>query len=309
MTRNKTGAESTDQVNDVLRQLVRGRESLLDSIPSIPAILQPLLRELEQRPEDIDLRRVADLISRDESLTAQSLRVANSPLLSRSQATTSVLGAVRTLGITKTREMAVSCTIARIGASQKTLDPTVFWEHSLGCAMISRKLARSVGFENPDQAYLAGLLHDIGYIVNLILAPQQMQSVLETAARERVFAGMVEESVLGFTHCQSGELLANKWHFSAEVVEVIRCHHNPKSAVGNPALVMIVALSDRMCRAADLGLGYTETPPDAAVWQSDWDILTQVCPKASLMTWEDFVRDSDSYVVEIRDLVARILNV
>ena len=307
-TRNDSISECA-QGNEALQRLLRGRESLLDTIPSIPAILQPLLRELELPPESVDLRRVADLIGRDESLTAQALRMANSPLYSRGQPADSVLGAIRTLGITRIRGMAVSCTIMRIGSSQRGLDPAIFWEHSLGCAILSRKLARSVGFDNPDQAYLAGLLHDIGYIVNLVLAPDQMQSVFEKGSREHLFAGDVERAALGFTHCQSGELLAHKWHFSPDIVEVIRCHHNPVSAVVNPALVAIIALTDRMCRSSNLGLGYAETPDPGVAWRPDWDILTKYCPSAAQMTWADFVKDSDSYFAEIRDLVMTMFSV
>jgi putative nucleotidyltransferase with HDIG domain len=317
MMQNETTAESAGnndrfsepaQANDALQQLVRGREDLLDSIPSVPAILQTLVDELEQPPERVDLLRVADLVSRDESLTAQCLRMANSALFGRRQPIDSIRGAIRTLGIAHTRDIAVSCTLMRIGASQRTLDPVVFWEHSLGCAILSRKLARSVGFENPDKAYLAGLLHDVGYIVNLVLAPQQMKSVLEKGSREHIFIGEVEHSALGFTHCQSGELLARKWRLSADIVEVIQCHHNPAAAVINPALVAIVSLTDRVCRSSNLGMGYVETPEPALHWRPSWEILAQSCPRAGQMTWDDFVKDSDSYFGEIQTLVTTMFN-
>ena len=296
------------QENAALQQLLHGREYVLESIPSIPAILQMLLSELEQPPDNVDLLRVADLIGRDESVAAQCLRVANSPLIGRGRPADSIRGAIRTLGIARTRDIAVSCTIMRIGTSQRVLDPVIFWEHSLGCAILSRKLARSVGFESPDKAYLAGLLHDIGYIVNLLIAPQQMKAVLEEGAREHIFAGKVENAALGFTHCQSGELLARRWNFPADLVEVIQCHHNPAAAVVNPALVAIVSLTDRVCRSADLGLGYAETPDPAANWQKDWEVLTQFCPNAARMNWEDFVKDSGSYTEEIQELVTTMFS-
>jgi HD-like signal output (HDOD) protein len=306
---NRDSVSESSRANDALQRLLRGRESVLDAIPSIPTTVQSLLKELEQAPERIDLRRVADLIGRDESLTAQALRMANSPLLSRGQTADSILGAVRTLGITRTHDIALGCTIMRIGASQHALDPAIFWEHSLGCAILSRKLARSAGYKSPDKAYLAGLLHDIGYIANLVLAPQQMQSILARGSRERIFVGNAERAALGFTHCHSGELLANKWHFAPDIVEVIRCHHDPASAVVDPALVAIIALTDRMCRSSNLGLGYTESPDPAIAWHADWDVLTQYCPSATQMTWDDFVKDSDSYFVEIRELVRTIFSV
>ena len=115
--------------------------------------------------------------------------------------------------------------------------------------------------------------------------------------------GASEFEELGFTHCQSGEVLARKWNFSDDIVEVILCHHNPKAAVINPALVAIVALADRLCRSSNLGLGYAESPDPAAEWHSDWAILAKNCPLAAQMNWHDFVQDSGKYLSEIRDLV------
>ena len=146
------------------------------------------------------------------------------------------------------------------GSSRGALDPLIFWQHSLACAIISRKLARSVGFGDPEKAYLAGLLHDIGYIVNLLVLPGETKAAMERARRDHLFAGEVEYSDLGFTHCQTGEILARQWRLADTMVEVILCHHEPAAATQNRGLVAIVSLADRLCRASDLGLGYPETP-------------------------------------------------
>jgi len=129
----------------------------------------------------------------------------------------SLRGAVRTLGIAHIRDIAISCGLLKVvSASRKVLDPIIFWQHSLACAILARKLARSVGFEGPEKAYLAGLMHDIGFIVNLVVFPEQTRAAMEKAQGEAVFMGKVEHSDLGFTHCQSGELLARRWNLSKE---------------------------------------------------------------------------------------------
>jgi len=168
--------------NLALQRAFNGKDDLLASIPSIPAVLQTLLNELNQPADAVNLLRVAEIIGRDESLAAQCLRMANSALFSRGPGTDSLRGAVRTLGIARTRDIAVSCGLMRIVPRSKgTLDPLVFWQHSLACAIVSRKLARSVGFGDPEKAYLAGLMHDIGYIVNLVVLPQETRAALERA--------------------------------------------------------------------------------------------------------------------------------
>jgi len=191
----------------------------------------------------------------------------------------------------------------QVSGAQKGMDPIVFWEHSLACAIVSRKLARAVGFEDPEKAYLAGLLHDLGYIVNMVLFPQQEKAALEDALHTGEFLGSVEYERLGFSHCQSGEVLGRFWNFSDDLIEVILCHHNASAAAINPGLVAIVSLSDRLCRAHSLGIGYIETSDPSLEWEPDWKILIDKTPYASHMQWRDFVKDADSYLIEVQDLV------
>ncbi len=289
--------------NLALQRAFSGKDDLLASIPSIPAVLQSVLNELDQSADSVNLSRVADMIGRDEALAAQCLRVANSAMFSRGPAIDSLRGAVRTLGTARTRNIVVSCGVMRIvPSSMGALDPLIFWQHSLACAIVSRKLARSVGFGDPEKAYLAGLLHDIGYIVNLVVLPQETLA-MERARREGLFAGEVEYSDLGFTHCQSGEILARRWRLADTLVEVILCHHDPAAATYNPALVAIVSLSDRLCRASDLGLGYAETPGPLESCAAEWRLLEEHCPFAGEISWNDFVKESANYVDEIHNLV------
>jgi putative nucleotidyltransferase with HDIG domain len=291
--------------NSALLHALDGKDDLLGAIPSIPAVLESLLNEVNQPADNVNLLRVAEIISHDESLAAQCLRMANSALYSRGPVMDSVRGAVRTLGIARIRDIAVSCGLLRVlPASGKGLDPQIFWQHSLAVAIIARKLARAVGYGDPEAAYLAGLLHDIGYILNLVIFPKQTQTVIEKAQREGLFAGEVEYADLGFTHCQSGELLARRWKLSEALVEVILCHHHVATAVANPALVAIVGLADRVSRASNLGLGYMEIRDPLEEWEADWSILVRNCPLAAEMNWSDFVKDSAAYVEEISKLVA-----
>jgi len=293
--------------NLALQRVLSGRDGLLASIPSIPSVLQSLLNELDQSVDAVNLFRVAEIVGRDEALAVQCLRMANSALFSCSPTTHSLRDAVCTLGTARIRDIALSCSMMRIvPASKGTLDPLVFWQHSLASAIVARKLARAVGFGDPDKAYLAGLLHDIGYIVNLIVLPQETEATMQKSKRDGVFAGKIEYSDLGFTHCQTGEILAHHWHLDDTLLEVILCHHDPAAATHNPALVAIVSLSDRLCRASDLGLGYAETPSPLESCAAEWSLLLEHCPRSADMSWEDFVKESGSYLGEIHKLVVSL---
>jgi putative nucleotidyltransferase with HDIG domain len=300
------GISEPAAANRALMRALNGKDDLLASIPAMSGVLQQLLDELNRPPDQVNLLQVADLIARDESLAAQCLRMANSPLFGRGPATDSLRGAVRTLGIARIADVAISCSLMRIVPKfKKGLDPVIFWQHSLACAIIARKLARAVGFGDPEKAYLAGLLHDLGYVVNLVLFSEQTAAAIEKAQCEGLFMGDIELAQLGFTHCQTGEILARKWNLSETLVEVILCHHDATKAVVNPALTTIVSLADRLARASNLGLGFVEAL-DSTRADVEWTMLVRHCPLAVDMAWRDFVKDSESYAEEIRHLVSAI---
>src|SRR5512146_238903 len=159
----------------------------LDRMPSIPAILVPLLKLLQEAPEMVDVQRIVDLIGHDKSLAAQTLHMANSPLFGRCQNIASIRGAVLALGIERVREMATTCSMLHLLPNQvNEYDVRTLWEHSLGVALVSRRFARKIGFREPERAYLAGLLHDIGLIVNLFLVPELFLEAARIAREEGV---------------------------------------------------------------------------------------------------------------------------
>src|SRR6516162_943405 len=154
----------------------------LHQIPTIPAVLAPLLRYLELPPEHIDVQKITDMIAQDKSLAAQCLQMANSPLFGRWQKVESLRGAIVGLGIQRVRDIAMSCGVLNMMPKEASgIDPVVFWEHSLGVALVSRHFARRICYPDPGKAYLAGLLHDLGIIVDLWMLPKEFAAAFELA--------------------------------------------------------------------------------------------------------------------------------
>src|SRR2546423_14217963 len=141
--------------------LLKRLEGLHD-IPTIPAVLAPLLQYLQQPLEQLDVHKVTEMIAKDKSLAAQCLQMANSPLFGRWQKADSLRAAIVGLGFQRVSDIAMSCGVLNILPQESGgMDAIVFWEHSLGCALVCRNFARKIGFADPGKAYLAGLLHDI----------------------------------------------------------------------------------------------------------------------------------------------------
>jgi HD-like signal output (HDOD) protein len=294
-----TAATATKQA---LLQRLEG----LHQIPTIPAVLAPLLRYLQQPVEQIDVQKVTDLLSQDKSLAAQCLQMANSPLFGRSQNVQSLRGAVMSLGFRHVSDIAMSCGVLNMLPGDKTsLDPVVFWEHSLGCALVSRHIARKINFGDPGKAYLAGLLHDLGIIVNLWVLPKEFRAAWEMGKSEGIALHEAEQRTLGFTHCDSGRLLAERWTLAPELVDVISYHHSPEKSA-NHGLVALVQLADLLCRMSGLNYGYVEERQVNLVEESGFGLLAQHSATLKDFDWARLTFELDSYMDEVHSLVRAI---
>ena len=189
---------------------IRPRIRALGAMPSVPAIVQPLVGLLRQDPDSVNLDKVVDLVSCDSTIAAQCLRMANSPLFGRRN-TETVRGAVLALGIKRIEAVVLGCCLNRIVPPDKwALDALTFWRHSLGCALVNSRMARLIGYPDPEKAYLAGLLHDLGILVNTVTCTEDYRRTVEVARQRCIRLHDSERECLGFTHCQSGAILAQQ---------------------------------------------------------------------------------------------------
>jgi putative nucleotidyltransferase with HDIG domain len=284
---------------------LRNKIENLDSIPSMPAILMPVLRQLEGPIESIDIQRIIDLVSHDKSLAAQVLHMANSPLFGQWARVESIRSAVVTLGIARLREIVTSCCMLHLVPKTKSkLDPTVFWEHSLAVALVSRRTAKKIGMPGPEKAYLAGLLHDIGLIANLLLIPDLFEKSLQTARSRSVPLDRAEIEVAGIDHTSTGGVLADHWKLGPDLCEVIRCHHNVGRAEFYQPLVAVINIADLLCRMGQLGYGYEEARQLDFSEEPGWQLLMSSFPQFKQFDFARFTFEFDGYVKEVRNLVS-----
>jgi HD-like signal output (HDOD) protein len=291
-----------------LRELIRERVEKLNSIPTVPAIIRPLLHYLELPVDQVEVTRIVDLVSCDESISAQCLRVANSALYFRTREVKSVHGAVLVLGVRQIREILLSCSLLNLLPKESwVIDPLVFWEHSLGCALVSRYCARKARFREPERAYLAGLLHDIGELVNMLSFQEEFRAAAQLARSEHIPLHQAEYSALGFTHCDTGKILAAHWRLPEDIAEVVEHHHNVQQAKLHPVLVALVGLSDRLCHIHQLGYDIDASPDWKLEDDPAWVILTRDYPLLPPNDPSRFLLDMEGFAGEARKLVRSIL--
>jgi putative nucleotidyltransferase with HDIG domain len=285
---------------------IRPKIRALDSIPTLPTIVQPLISILRTPAEEVNVERVVELVSYDSSIAAQCLRMANSPLFGRHN-TETVRSAILALGLKRIEAIVLGCCLNRIVRPDKwALDAVTFWRHALGCALVSSRIARLIGYPDPEKAYLAGLLHDVGILVNSLVCTEQFRDCLESAREDHIALHCCEDKRLGFTHCQTGKILAEHWKFSADLTAVIEHHHNAASAPVAASLVSLVYLGDMLCRLRDLGYGYYEAISVDLAGEGAWATLVEQFPALANMDLARLTMDIDGAMEEIAVLVDEV---
>jgi len=197
------------------------------------------------------------LIGGDPSLTLKILRLANSPVYGGKVKVSSIGQAVVRLGMTQLKNTIL---LAATGDLFDQSDPYIgsLWEHSIATSMASRWLATELGGADPEDAFVAGMLHDIGKIHIYNQRREAYIDLLDTSINTRTRFYVQERETPGsMSHEMIGLLLARKWGLSKEIVEVIRFHHeieeNPECVSDTRKLVALVSTANIVCNYLEYG--------------------------------------------------------
>jgi putative nucleotidyltransferase with HDIG domain len=287
--------------------MIRERVKRIETMPSIPAVFLPLLDLMNQPVERVKLEEVVKLVSYDNTIAVQCLRAASSPLFGLAKAPESIKSAVISLGLRKVETILLTCCLGNaFPAKNWPLDPIVFWKHSLGCAMVCRKLGEKLSAEDVEKIYMAGLLHDMGFMANSMAFPEEFDAAVKLAVKDHMPLCEAEHATMGFTHCDTGRALAEKWHLSADLVQVIANHHAPELSEGAQLLVAMVHLADLLCRMRGMGYGYYESQKVDLVHDPAWGILQKEYRDLEDVDLARFSFELDESVEEVFALVGTI---
>ena len=277
--------------------------SKLDSISTAPVILQPLLAMMREPVDAVRIEKVVELVSRDGAIAAQCLRMANSPLFGR-RAVETVRSAVMTLGIDRVRSLLFGLCMNQVIPGDKwVLDRNAFWRHSLGCALVTQRMAVGIDYPEPEKAYLAGLIHDLGFLVNSVLDTAKFRQAVLQAAERRCALHISEQQFLDYTHADSGGMLCEHWGFPPELSEAAASHHQTDTLATAGPLVCLVHLGDLLCRVRNLGYGYDEILAVALAEDTAWSHLVPSYPALAKIDLVRFTLDIDGSMDQIAALV------
>lgn len=229
--------------------------SKLDTLPAMPVIAQKILA-LDLESEEGE-RAMLKLIENDPQIAAKIIGLANTPLFGASKRVASVSDAAMLLGITRVKSvtMGIAVMSSLVKKAPCKLDVQGLWLHSLVVALGLRTISRAMPRNTrplDDEIFLAGLLHNMGYMVLNHLDQVRSDELHTRFAAEKDRPSMeIEAELLEMNHCELGAELARFWDLPDAIVAVLRYHHEPENehaAVGQP-LVSMTNLAGKILNA------------------------------------------------------------
>lgn len=238
--------------NERLRTLV----TRLDTLPSFPTLYVDIMSELAT--ENPSLENIAHIVEQDPAMTAKMLQIANSAAFGLARKVNSPYDAVQYVGTGTVRSLALSAHV--FSAFEKTeirgLSLPRLWEHAIRTASLARSLLRHSGVEpgEAEEAYAAGMLHDIGKMMLAANATAGYQQAVNLAHEHGRVLHEAEQEVLGATHAGVGAYLLGLWGLPATIVEAVAFHHHPAASQGRQlgaltAVHVASALEHELCGA------------------------------------------------------------
>jgi HD-like signal output (HDOD) protein len=245
-------------------------------LPTMPEVLVKL-NDVIARPET-SAPDVAKVISADPSVSTNILRIVNSAYYGLQVRVASVSLAVSVLGFNMTKKVALKAAVFSVFGNRREqlqhFDPAAFWKHAVFTGVAARAIAAQAppfADMHPEDAYIAGLLHDIGKIILIEKCTPRYLAMLGNAVQQGRPEAEVEREDFGFTHADVGSVLAIKWSLPEDLAIAIRYHHFPSQDPFHRSLSSLIHLADHLAWSA--GVPSTVGTPRSAI---DADVFAQV---------------------------------
>ena len=234
-------------------------QALASRVRDLPALPDTVVRVIHLTDDPkAGVTDIAKALAADQALAARVLKLANSAFYGSSRRIATVSDAVIILGMRTTRNlvMATGCQeMLEHEVAGYALPRGALLRHSLACASAAQALAKRTKYRGTEEAFVAGLLHDLGKVVmNTYLRDQFIQVLICARSGEMTYPE-AERTVFGFDHAEAGAFLLERWNLPASLVTAVRYHHAPLEAPTDSPLPCLVHVADAICMTLGVGLG------------------------------------------------------
>lgn len=235
---------------------------LVTDLPTLPVVVAKITNQISNPATNAaDIGR---LIEQDQALTSKVLRLVNSAYYGFPKQIKSIQHAVVILGFNKVKTIVITASVfgAFKGGQPGGLDLRRFWQHSLGVAIASKVTAELVGASHvAEDAFIGGLLHDIGKVVMDQYQPNIYGPIVKYAKDKGILLYKAEMEVMGLSHATIGEWVMERWRLPSSIVHMVGDHHSPNTSTDRKELITSIHLGDIFARALAIGNGGDQRMP------------------------------------------------
>ena len=243
------------------------------NLPTLPVVVSQLMDAVNNPA--FSASDVSRIVSNDQALVSKILRIVNSAFYGLPKRVSTVTQATVILGFNTIKNLALGATVFSMfkdgNGDDSTCDRAEFWKHAIGTGVATKLLAREIRYSNPEEAFVSGLIHDIGKVVLDQFLHEEFVEICRAAREDGIRFSDAERIVLNVTHSEIGHWLAQKWNLPNQLDEAIWHHHDPSAARHAPRLVAMVHLADAISRMEQVGFAGDTVEPE--IDQSIWDVL------------------------------------
>ena len=221
------------QITEAAQVILAGQ-----TLPVFPTVAHNAMRLLAS--EDVCLEELERIVRSDQAMAAELLKVANSGFLGRRKSITSLVQAVQHIGLNASARVICAACLRPIFASRKLFD---LWNHSIDAAETAERLALVSERVDPGEAFLAGLVHDIGRLAFSLLS-RDFQVTAQDLLEHGCPVVLVERALSGANHAEIGSELLRSWRIPPPIPEAVSCHHDlSESAIPLAAILYLTEFS------------------------------------------------------------------
>jgi putative nucleotidyltransferase with HDIG domain len=204
-------------------------------------------------------------ISSDQVITSKILRLVNSAFYGFTDRVSTISHAIAILGFSSTKNVVLTTSVLHSLNLKRPIDDfnlVAFWKHSAAVGALAKLVASEVLPHKQEEAFVAGLLHDIGKLILAICAPEDFMECIEYAIKKNALFIEAEQEILGINHAEIAAWVNEKWRLPSEIATVITNHHKRSDASGEHAkLVATVQVSDVLARGLQFGFACDYSMP------------------------------------------------
>ncbi|MFT5316572.1 MAG: putative nucleotidyltransferase with HDIG domain [Candidatus Krumholzibacteriia bacterium] len=228
-------------------------KGIIKDVPTLPVIFQTLFQKM-QDPQ-VTVTEVAEIITQDQALTTRILSLVNSAFYSYSKEIKTISRAVVILGFQAVRSAALAVSVFDYFEDEESsaVDMVDFWRHSIAVAGIAKVLAEELRINQQEEAFVVGLLHDVGKLIEKRYFADDFTEVCRVAQEQHLSWYDCEMALFQVDHAMIAKVIFRSWNFPPSVVEAVQLHHNPSESTKVPQLTALLHVADFI--SYDLGLG------------------------------------------------------